>query len=93
MVGRCNTCMLADMHRGDDVPKHDGFDPLAAFAVGKPHAKRACVAGHQRLTKLVAIVARPIAGIDQDLCNKRTSSNEPHTCDNNTLNTIGVGIL
>jgi hypothetical protein len=38
------------------TPEHDGFEPLAPLAAGQALAKRARVAGHQGLTKLVAIV-------------------------------------
>lgn len=44
--------------------EHDGLDPLPALAVGQALAIGAAVARDERLTKLVAIVAGTVGGID-----------------------------
>jgi len=44
--------------------KHDGLDPFPTLAVGQALAKRAAVAGDERLTELVPIVAGAIGGVN-----------------------------
>ena len=69
------------------APKHDGLDPLAALAGGHAQAKRARVAGNERLPKLVAVVARAIGGIDQDL-HKRCSAFTMHAMPDGATHTV-----
>mmetsp|Transcript_15160 Transcript_15160/g.49723 ORF Transcript_15160/g.49723 Transcript_15160/m.49723 type:complete len:284 (-) Transcript_15160:593-1444(-) len=47
--------------------EHYWFEPFAALAVGQTLTKRAAVALDEGLAKLVAIVARAVARIEQDL--------------------------
>mmetsp|Transcript_33625 Transcript_33625/g.60142 ORF Transcript_33625/g.60142 Transcript_33625/m.60142 type:complete len:458 (+) Transcript_33625:446-1819(+) len=47
--------------------KHDWLQPLATLTARQPLPKRARVAQHQRLAKLVAVVAGAVGGVDEDL--------------------------